>query len=102
MWKNININKQNIKAETEKAVLIAMPHSSDYDGYCFWHPLKLVRQGKHRGAVSIGYTNDFSFRLMKYGKGKYNSRQIISEETISVAEFEEAFGIMDENIVEAK
>lgn len=98
MWKNININKQNIKQETSRAVLIAMPHSSDYDGYSFWHPSKLVRDGRHSYAVSIGYTDDFKFRLVKYGKGKWNKFDIIDETSIDAEEFEEAFGVMDDNI----
>lgn len=102
MWKNININKQNVKAETAKAVLIQMPHNSDYDGFCFWHPAKLVRTGRNSNAVSIGYTEEFTFKLIKYGKGKWNSKEIISKKTIDVEEFEEAFGVMDENIISSK
>lgn len=102
MWKNININKQNVKFDTGRAVLIAMPHSSDYDGFSFWHPSKLVREGRHSNALSIGYTDDFNFKLVKYGKGKYNSRDIIDEQEISVEEFEEAFGVMNENITSPK
>lgn len=99
MWKNIQINKQNVKADTGKAVLIAMPHNSKYDGYSFWHPAKLVRNGNHSYALSIGYTNEFKFKLVKYGKGKSNSKDIIDEKEITVKEFEEALGIMNENIV---
>lgn len=95
MWKNININKQNIKAETSKSILIAMPHKSDYDGYQFWHPSKLVREGRNSNSVSIGYTEDFTFRLKKYGK----DNKILDEDEISASDFEEAFGIMDENII---
>lgn len=102
MWKNININKQNIKAETEKAILINMPHNSNYDGYSFWHPRKLVRDGKHSYAISLGYTEEFEFKLVKYGKGKYNSKEIIDQTVIDYEEFEEAFGVMSENIVAPK
>ena len=102
MWKNININKQNIKADTYKAVLISMPKNSDYDGFSFWHPSKLVRDGRNSYAVSVGYTDDFKFKLVKYGKGKYNSRDIIAEIEIDAEEFEEAFGIMNENITSKK
>lgn len=102
MWKNININKNNIKAETERSYLIAMPHNSDYDGYSFWHPSKLVREGRHSNAVSIGYTDDFKFRLIKNGKGKWNKYDIIDEKTIDAEDFEEAFGIMNENIKSPK
>ena len=97
-WKNININKNNIEYETGRAVLIKMPHSSDYDGFKFWHPSKLVREGRNDGAVSIGYTEEFTFRLFKNGNGKHNSREIVAEETIDASEFELAFGRMDECI----
>lgn len=99
-WKNININTNQIKADTGKAVLIAMPHNSDYDGYAFWHTSKLIRNGRHSAAVSLGYTDDFTFTLKKYGKGKYNSREVIDEKVIDVAEFENAFGVVNENITE--
>lgn len=98
MWRSININKQNIKAETGKAVLIALPHNSDYDGYCFWHSSKLVREGRNSNAVQISYTEDFTFYLKKYGKGKYNSRDVIDEVQLRYDELEEIFGVMNENI----
>lgn len=34
-WKSININTNQIKANTGKAILLAMPHNSDYDGYVY-------------------------------------------------------------------
>lgn len=99
MWKNININKQNIVVATNRAMLIAMPHNSDYNGYSFWHPSKLIREGRHSYAISVGYTDDFTFTLVKYGKGKWNSREIVSQKKISASEFEDNFVIMDENII---
>lgn len=97
MWRSININKQNIKAETGKAVLIACPHKSDFDGYSFWHPAKLVRDGSHSNSVSISYTEEFVFRLKKYGKGKYNSREVIDEVQLAYDEIEEVFSCMDDS-----
>lgn len=97
-WKNININKNNIKTETDKAVLIAMPHSSSYDGYVFWHPSKLVRNGRHSEAVSISYNDEFTFHLKKYGKGKTNYKDVLDEVELDPSEFEEEFGIINENI----
>lgn len=94
MWKNIEINLQNIEAETEKAVLIKMPNNSNYAGYKFWHPSKLVRYGSNSYARSIGYTDQFTFKLKKYGNGKWNKTKVIDEKEISVEEFEEAFGCM--------
>ena len=97
-WKNININQNLIVAETGKATLINFPHKSDFDGFCFWHPTKLIRKGRHSASVSIGYTDDWKFVVKKYGKGKYNRNEVIEEFTISVEDFEQAFGAVDENI----
>lgn len=102
MWKNLQINIQNIAHETDRAILINCPHKSDYDGYQFWHPSKLVRRGSHSYAKSIGYTDDFTFTLRKMGKGKHNFKDVIAEKQIGVAEFERMFGVMSENITEPK
>lgn len=98
MWKSININKQNIRTETGKAVLIACPHKSEFDGFAFWHPAKLVRVGRHRGAVSVSYTEDFTFYLKKYGQGRYNQYDVIDEVPVGADEIEEIFRVMDDNI----
>ena len=98
MWKEININSNLIKRETGKAVLIALPHSSGYNGYSFWFPSKLVTKGKNLSAVSLRYTDDFSFRFVKYGKGRYNRNEVIDEITIAADEFEAIFETVDSNI----
>lgn len=94
MWKNIEINIQNIENDTGKAVLIKMPNKSKYAGYKFWHPSKLVRYGSNSYARNIGYTDTFTFKLKKYGNGKYNKFDVIDEIEISVEEFEESFECM--------
>lgn len=94
MWKNIEINIQNIENDTGKSVLIKMPNKSKYAGYKFWHPSKLVRYGSNSYARNIGYTDTFTFKLKKYGNGKYNKFDVIDEIEISVEEFEEAFECM--------
>ena len=95
-WKNIEINVQNIDFNTEKSVLIKMPHNSDYDGYKFWHPSKLVRNGSNSYAVKIGYTDDFIFKLKKFGNGKYNKFKVIDEKEITAEEFEKSFKCMED------
>lgn len=103
MWKNIEINLQNIEYDTGKASLIKMPNKSKYAGYKFWYPNKLIRYGSNSYARNLGYTDEFIFKLKKYSKGKYNSRKIINELEISAEEFGEAFGysIDDANSQEA-
>lgn len=93
-WKNIEINKQNIETDTGKATLIKMPNKSKYAGYKFWHPSKLVRYGSNSYAKSIGYNDEFTFKLKKNGNGKYNKFEVIDEIEIDVEEFEEAFECM--------
>lgn len=94
MWRSININKSLIKASTSKSAFIACPHNSEYDGYAFWHPQKLIREGRHGGAVSIRYTEDFVFYLKKYSAG----RDVVDEIPLAYDEFEEIFGAVNENI----
>lgn len=101
-WKKIQINIQNVEAETSRAVLIKMPKNSGYNGYSFWHPAKLVRQGRHSYALSVSYTDEFTFKLLKYGKGQYNKREIIDSKEIDSKKFEEAFYVMDKNIIAPK
>lgn len=102
MWQSININKQNIETETAKAVLVKMPNNSKYKGFKFWHPAKLVRSGRHSYAVSISFTEDFTFKLFKNGNGKHNKYEVVDQNEIDAQEFKEAFGVMDENIVAPK
>ena len=99
MWKNININKNNIETKTASAVLFKMPHNSKYDGFEFWHPLKLIRDGRHSNSVSVGYTDDFIFRIKRISQKTF---AVLDEKEISANEFEIAFGVMNENIVAPK
>ena len=93
VWHKVTFNTQNIETETAKAVLIACPHKSDYDGYVFWHPAKLVRDAGSKGwDKSFSFTDEFEFNLKKYGKGKYNKSQVIDEVTLSADEIAAVFG----------
>ena len=93
VWHKVTFNAQNIETETAKAVLIACPHKSDYDGYVFWHPTKLVRDAGSKGwDKSFSFTDEIKFNLKKYGKGKYNKSQVIDEVTLSADEIAAVFG----------
>lgn len=92
MWKKINFNTLNIKKETEKAILIKLPSQSKYGDYMFWHPSKLVRDEGGRGYYkSFSYTDDFTFKIFKNGKGKTNRFKKLDEIELDPGEIEEAF-----------
>lgn len=93
MWKSINFNAQNIDYQTAKATLIKMPKKSQYAGFKFWHPSKLIRSNGGNGYfMTFSYTDDFTFKLIK-GKKGYEQ-----ELEISPLDMEEAFEIVNEQI----
>lgn len=80
MWHKIEISENHIEATTDKAVLIKMKHNSNFDGFVFWHPKKLVRaEGK---MLTFSFNDEFKFNLKKYGQGKWNSRDVVREENL--------------------
>ena len=80
MWHKIKINANNIEASTDKAVLIKMKNNSNYNGFVFWHPAKLVR--KEGTMYTFSFNDEFKFNLKKYGQGKWNSRDVVREDCI--------------------
>lgn len=80
MWHKIKISANNIEASTDKAVLIKMRRNSNYDGFVFWHPKKLVRE--EGTMLTFSFNDEFKFNLKKYGQGKWNSRDVVREDNI--------------------
>jgi hypothetical protein len=78
-----------------------MAESSEYNGYKFWHPTKLVRSQQrsnysgtrtwYNGIYSLSYTDEFKFHLMKYGNSGYSKFQPTEELDIDVETMEQAF-----------
>lgn len=102
MWKKLNININMIAVDTGSAVLISMPRKSEYAGYQFWFPKKLVNRGRHSAAVTLTFKDDFVFHLRKFGNGKFNNHEVIDEIPIAADEMEEAFSTVNENIIAPK
>ena len=81
-WNKIYFNVQNIKEDKGNSVVINMPNKSEYHGWCFYHPKKLVREEGHKGwLVSFSFTEEWKFKLYRKGKSQ----------EISVEEMKEAF-----------
>ena len=62
-WHYMDVNKNMVKYDTGKAMLIACPSSSEYAGYCFWHPNACIRDGRYSAAYCISFTEDWEFKL---------------------------------------
>jgi len=88
MWIKVYINAQSVQHKTGAAVLINMPRSSNYAGYKFFHPIKLIKNEGGKGYyISILFTKNFIFKLKRYGKGKYNKYDVIETIEITADEF---------------
>ena len=90
-WKNIDIDRKYIKVKTYRSALIQMPHDSDYDGYCFWHPITLIWRGWLTKDFSLRYHDDFKFRLFQETRDKYGKYKKINWRTVSAQEIISAF-----------
>lgn len=88
-WHRIPVNVQNIQRTTEKAVLIAMPHSSDYDGYDFWFPKSLVRDGSHSYEVRLSVHDDMDITAKRVSE---KTRKVLDEVQLSAEDLVNAFG----------
>lgn len=95
MWHKVYFNSQNIEHDTAKAVLIKMPNKSEYAGYKFWHPTRLVREEGGKGYhMSFSFTEEFQFTIRKYGQ----NRQVTAEKIIGWDEMLKAFEQVNEQI----
>ena len=84
-WKNVKGNSNLIQVTTETSVLIKLPNSK----FKFWHPKKCVKtSGKNNYLMSIGYTDEFVFKIFRNGEGSHSKFKVIEEKTISVEDFE--------------
>lgn len=90
-WYQIEIHGNNIEAGTGRADLIKMKSNSNYSGYKFWHPAKLVRSKK--GNYTFSFTEDFTFKLFKNGNGKWNKYDKIDEVEIGFEEMINEWGL---------
>ena len=101
MWDKIYINLNSFELSTSKAFLINMPKKSNYKGYSFWHPAKLVRcVGQDGNLYSLSFTNEFIFKLQKRGKGRYNFNKVLGEVELDSQEIKEAFGFVEGEILD--
>ena len=86
-----NLKLKELRSINKFRQLCVCPHKSHYDGFSFWHTKKLIRHGPHSYALMMGYTPDFKFHLLKYGQGRYNSRDVIDEKYVDCQEIEGMF-----------
>lgn len=89
MWHKFALNSQNVVRETAKAVLIALPHKSNFDGFEFWYPKKLVRQGSHSYQLIASIPDDMQITARRTSPKTY---KVLDEKELTPADVIEAFG----------
>ena len=101
MWYKVNFNALNIEYETEKATLIKMPRNSNYHGYCFWHPKKLVRENEiGKGYfLTFSFDENFKFKLQKFSNSKFK-KELLDEVILDYEEIQNEFEKGNETIEE--
>ena len=101
MWYKINFNALNIEYETEKATLIKIPRNSNYAGYCFWHPKKLVRENEIGKGYFLTFSFDetFKFKLQKFSNSKFK-KELLDEVILDYEEIQNEFEVGNETIEE--
>ena len=95
-WKEFYISQSNIEAESDRSILVKMPHNSDYDGYMFWHSRILVARGPVSYSVALTYHDKFIFRLFKSKRSKYGKYEKSEKIEVDAREVVEAFERVNE------
>lgn len=90
-WGKVAFNLQNIGAQTERAILIKMPHRSEYDGYTVWVSKKLIREGSHSYEYFMSIKADMEFAIKKHAGWSHNNK-VLDDKTITAEQMAEAFG----------
>lgn len=91
MWLKINVQDTQLVRRGKSSLLIKMNSNSDFCGYCFWHPAKLVRPDSVPCTYSLSFTDDWVFNLVEYGKGMHNRSEITAEMQIPADQMLAAF-----------
>ena len=68
MWSNARVNIQNVKAETNSAILVRLPNKSKYKDFEFWVSKKCVKDGSHSYELLVGINTDFTYKAKRTGK----------------------------------
>ena len=89
MWSNARVNIQNVKAETNSAILVRLPNKSKYKDFEFWVSKKCVKDGSHSYELLVGINTDFTYKAKRTGKN-FN---VLDERELSGAEILEAFSV---------
>ena len=83
-WNNVTIPSNLYVCQSEKSYKFKLPRHSLYGGYSIWVSKKLILF--FEGDYILLYKDNFTFRIIKYGKSKYNWKDILDEKEISAEE----------------
>lgn len=89
-WKNFTVYSKNKLTSTEKSHLFAMPSNGEYKDYKFWHNAKLCHETKNPKFMSLGYTDETEFKLIKSEK-QGDKYVVVDTITLKGDQMKEAF-----------
>lgn len=90
-WNKLSINRQNIKTETKKAYLVKLPENSQYQGYVFWHPKKMVEATNFYNGylMALSYPDSWEFKLKEDDSISYKELTLNGRELKQAFEYNE-------------
>lgn len=98
-WSSLTLNGNLVKAETEKALLIACPHSTPFDGFAFWHPRSMSDTESYGWAVTIRFPENWRFRLTRKSK---RTLKVLEEREVDASEFAHVLSPTAVKVAQAK
>lgn len=95
-WKRLRVAVRHIEYNNGNRARLRMPHNSEYDGYIFWIPSKLIELNpmwteEGTRTCQILYTDEFKFKLKKLGYDRFDKLITVDEKEITPQELRKAF-----------
>lgn len=97
-WTNLELYTNMVLHVSEKTALVAMPFKSEFKGYCFNHPARLVRKTKNPHLVNLSFSEEFVFNIFKRERNEDGIYVQVDERNLSAEEMRKILEPVDADI----